>query len=194
MLINLFTKFVHDTNIFILSFLTFYSCSTNSPQVQYLHFESDIKIKEVIVHENRYILSPDMVKYVSHSKRAERFFDYLVNNPDIIKRDTFDYSIDTKEIVLIKIKQTKGLIIAMVDKYYPVWRFSSILAYQDKNNIYFNGYKLKRSECDLVDTFVHEYLHRLGYGHGDNSSTGKQNSVPYYFGELARQECEKKNI
>jgi hypothetical protein len=49
----------------------------------------------------------------------------------------------------------------------------------------------KRSIPSLVGTLVHEYVHIVDnateedFGHGDNYAAGKENSAPYWIGELA---------
>ena len=181
-------------NIVVFALTLLYSCSTNSPSVSYIHFNSGVNLKEVVINEKRFNLTQEVKELYKSARRAEAFFNYIVNNPEVIKRNTFDYSVENRDIILTKIKHTESIIVTTVDKYYPLWRFSSVLAYQNRNGIFINGYKFNRSECDFVETLVHEYLHRLGYGHGDNSSSGKQNSVPYYFGGVAYSECQKGNI
>lgn len=188
------TKLFKEMNILVFLTVLLYSCSTNKPSVSYIHFNAGVNLKEVVLNEKRFNLTQEVKELYPAARRAETFFNYIVNNPDVIKRNTFDYCVENRDIILTKIKHTESIIVTTVDKYYPLWRFSSVLAYQNRNGIFMNGYKMKRSECEFVETLVHEYLHRLGYGHGDNSSSGKQNSVPYYFGGVAYSECEKGNI
>ena len=103
----------------------------------------------------------------------------------------FDFTQDTKEILLVKVEQSEGLIIAGVDIYTPLWRFTNVIAYQQNGKIYFNRYKMKRGDCEIIATFAHEYMHRLGYAHGDNNPINKERSVPYYIGHLAKDLCLK---
>lgn len=56
--------------------------------------------------------------------------------------------------------------------------------------IYVNTLKAN-TDCHVVGTLVHEYMHYLGYGHGDNRKVGKGNSVPYWFGGMATVFCMK---
>jgi hypothetical protein len=65
--------------------------------------------------------------------------------------------------------------------------WSSVIGYSDGENIYINMRKIDSLDVsDYVGNLVHEFCHHAGYGHGDNSPKGKQNSVPYYCGDLAR--------
>lgn len=56
-------------------------------------------------------------------------------------------------------------------------------------NIYLNVRMIKtRSLHDYVNTIVHEVMHLLGFGHGDNYYTeDKARSVPYAIGSLAEK-------
>jgi prolyl-tRNA editing enzyme YbaK/EbsC (Cys-tRNA(Pro) deacylase) len=64
------------------------------------------------------------------------------------------------------------------------------IAFHKGGKAYFNKHKLERKKCSMVNTLVHEYMHFIGYSHGDNSPVGKENSVPYYFGNRAQELCE----
>jgi hypothetical protein len=191
----LFKKIMFQTNAVIVAFLILFSCSTNnqSRPVQ-IEFNTDSRLNEVISTERRFVLKKGIKQYANEATRAENFFDYLGTHPQIVGRLTFDYTTDTREILLVKIKQSEGLILSHADVYSPLWRFSDVIAYHKDNVIYFNRYKLKRSNCEIIATFVHEYLHRLGYAHGDNNPTNKENSVPYFMGILAKETCIRGDI
>lgn len=74
-------------------------------------------------------------------------------------------------------------------------RFSKAVAFFEPsvpNVININTAKLNRSTSSIIGTFYHEAIHafdqvddRNMFGHGDNSSVGKQNTVPYRVGALA---------
>lgn len=66
--------------------------------------------------------------------------------------------------------------------------YSKVLATtyaSDRETIYINTRKLPRPNNGIVNTFIHEGSHLIGFSHGDNSSVGKQNSVPYGVGDIA---------
>jgi hypothetical protein len=61
--------------------------------------------------------------------------------------------------------------------------------------VFYHSRKLNRSVAAIVNTLVHEYIHVVDhfgdgnsvgeFGHGDQSSAGKQNTAPYWIGEQA---------
>jgi len=65
---------------------------------------------------------------------------------------------------------------------------SSALAYTYLNAdyLYLNTAKFDRSTKSIGGSIAHEMMHCLGYGHGNNSRAGKQNSVPYWIGSAVR--------
>lgn len=87
-----------------------------------------------------------------------------------------------------------------VDLFYPnlldsLLKYRKTLAYTDKrwpNTLFLNIRKLKRSPESIAATIIHESIHALDreaidytFGHGNNSSVGKENSAPYWIGNLA---------
>ena len=75
-------------------------------------------------------------------------------------------------------------------------RWSKALAYFTPNrpkDININTAKLKRSEGSIVGTFYHEAAHMFDkydtdheFGHGSNSSKGKEKTFPYAVGSLVK--------
>jgi len=73
-------------------------------------------------------------------------------------------------------------------------RFSRAVAYftpSRPRDININGSKLSRTQGSIVATLYHEAAHMFddwdtvhSFGHGDNSSIGKQNTFPYKVGNL----------
>lgn len=76
---------------------------------------------------------------------------------------------------------------------YKTWNpWSAAIGYSDGQDIYVNIRKIPSlSVLDYVGNFVHEFCHHIGYGHGNNSPKGKQNSVPYWCGTLAMKHGER---
>jgi hypothetical protein len=84
-----------------------------------------------------------------------------------------------------------------VEVYRPLWLFSRALGYTtdgEEDVVHLNGFRLHRSEASIVATLVHELVHILDmhdeahkFGHGDNSSVGKNNTAPYKLDAIAER-------
>ncbi len=76
--------------------------------------------------------------------------------------------------------------------YKPKWPWSKAIGYSDGKNIYVNMRKIDAlTVADYVGNLVHEFCHVAGFSHGDNYKKGKENSVPYWCGELAKRMYEE---
>lgn len=80
----------------------------------------------------------------------------------------------------------------------PFGRYRNTVAVTDRRHphtLFYNQNKLHRSTADIVNTIVHEYVHNVDYfadghdqiefGHGSQVATAKEESAPYWIGELA---------
>lgn len=67
--------------------------------------------------------------------------------------------------------------------------WSRVIAYRNIGSswVYFNRRRNPRPYRFMVNTAIHEASHVKGYGHGNNSSVGKEDSVPYKIGALAEK-------
>ncbi len=119
--------------------------------------------------------------------RANDFFKMVLFKGDIIKKKRFDFTDDSLENILQRLQEKIRL---KVTTFHPNSRQMVTIAYHKGGTAYFNKYKLERKECSTINTLVHEYMHFVGYSHGDNSPVGKEDSVPYYFGNRAQDLCE----
>ncbi len=119
--------------------------------------------------------------------RANDFFRMVLFKGDIIKLKKFDFTDDELPEILMQLQQKVKLRVATFE---PKQDQMVTIAYHQGGTAYFNTLKLERSACSLINTLVHEYMHFAGYSHGDNSPVGKENSVPYYFGNRAQELCE----
>ena len=119
--------------------------------------------------------------------RANDFFRMVLFKGDIIKRTTFDFTEDNLEQILRRLEDKSRL---KVSTFEPSSKQMMTIAYHKGGTAYFNEFKLHRKSCSQINTLVHEYMHFVGYSHGDNSPEGKENSVPYYFGNRAQELCE----
>lgn len=123
----------------------------------------------------------------------------VVKQPDFIKEVSehkqFDYTSDSSKTVAEKMAKFTPVILTTYTK-----NCSSAIAYRNvgSNIVYFNlgkNCKLQRLNPRamkyMINTAIHERLHVVGYGHGDNNSKGKGNSVPYGVGDLAEKYADR---
>ena len=92
-------------------------------------------------------------------------------------------------------KIVRSEIESAICSYTPRWyQFvqRNVLAYVSHGDtvIYINTWNLARSVESIAGTLVHEYTHVIGYEHGNNSSKGKQDSIPYWMGSAAKNWLE----
>ncbi len=57
-------------------------------------------------------------------------------------------------------------------------------------NFYLNLRVHPRPMPKMINTAIHECLHKVGYSHGNNSPVGKENSVNYKVGRIAEEESQ----
>lgn len=111
---------------------------------------------------------------------------------DMIRKESFDMSTANSNYLASEFTKYVKTTDIHVKVYYK--RFSKALAYFDSmypKDININGSKLNRTEGSIVGTFYHEAAHMFDhddknhtFGHGDNSSVGKQNTFPYKVGGI----------
>jgi hypothetical protein len=125
--------------------------------------------------------------------KNEDFYDRIRQVPK------FDLSTATSAIIADLIINTN--LEFKVELFYPSgWRaikYRKTFAYTDgnyPNTLFLNLKKLDREIEDIAATIVHESIHALDdecieytFGHGNNSSIGKDNTAPYWIGNLAYQ-------
>ena len=86
--------------------------------------------------------------------------------------------------------------------YKPWWIFSRAIGYFDPAEpftIHVNFYKLRKmSVHNVVANIVHEFVHvadhqddKHYFGHGSNYRKGKENTAPYWIGNLAYELSQK---
>lgn len=121
---------------------------------------------------------------------AEDFFRLIQFKPSIIGRSQFDFTAHDVQMILETVSEHQRMRVATFDQEGR----RRTMAYHRGDTMYFNADRLDRSRCELINTLVHEYMHNLGYGHGDDLPEGKGGSVPYYFGDRAQELCEARVI
>jgi hypothetical protein len=94
----------------------------------------------------------------------------------------YDYTTMSPTEVAHKLKEFHSVTLSTYWK--PV---TKSIAYTVKNTTYFNTARNPRPIPEMANTAIHEWTHVLGFGHGDNWSKGKENSVPYRVGSIAEK-------
>lgn len=123
--------------------------------------------------------------------KNETFYD------NIRRKEKFDLSTASPSIIANLI--LNSTLVFKVELFYPSgWRaikYRKTFAYTDENypnTLFLNLKKLDREIEDIAATIIHEGIHALDeeaieytFGHGNNSSVGKDNTAPYWIGNLA---------
>lgn len=141
---------------------------------------NDRKVGDLVESANKILADKDFYAYIS-------------------QHDDFSYTGESPKDVADWMKESN--IIVRVRLYTPADPNTSTTAYVSSkypNTIFLNSYKLNRGDADIVNTIIHEVVHSVDasvedheFGHGGNSRDGKQNSAPYWIGQLA--ECLVRN-
>jgi hypothetical protein len=114
-------------------------------------------------------------------------------------KEKFDLSTTTPQIIADLVQQSN--LEFKVDLFYPSgWKaikYRKTFAYTDHqfpNTLFLNLKKLRRSPESIAATIIHESIHALDhesvdytFGHGNNSSKGKEDTAPYWIGNLANK-------
>lgn len=114
---------------------------------------------------------------------------------EVLSVKQFDYTDLTTVEIINRIRNCDSVV--RVKLYKPFYIFSKANAYVTSkypNTLFLNKRKLWRNHSSIINTIFHECVHISDYGdddrlitfgHGDNSSRGKENSAPYWIGDLA---------
>ena len=138
---------------------------------------------------------------LSFMKDVGEVANCVIYNADFIKEVSthkqFDYTKDSSKLVAEKMSRFTPVILTTYKK-----SSTATLAYRNvgSNVLHFNTGKNKsgnylnpRAMKYMLNTAIHERLHVVGYGHGDNKAAGKSNSVPYGIGKIAEKYAERCN-
>jgi hypothetical protein len=128
-------------------------------------------------------------KFKNLAKRADDFFDIVIFKPKVLNRKRFSFTGEIFQEITTNLSSRRALNLEIGNNL-P----KNYLAAYRAGTAFINQNTLEDSTCSLINSLVHEYMHHYGYGHGDNSSEGKEGSVPYYFGSRAEELCEAKVI
>lgn len=136
-------------------------------------------------------------------QQAVQMANSVLANEDFYARirqvTKFDLSTATPAIIADLINNSS--LDFKVELFYPSgWRaikYRKTFAYTDgnyPNTLFLNLKKIDREIQDIAATIIHESIHALDdecieytFGHGNNSSIGKDHTAPYWIGNLAYQ-------
>jgi hypothetical protein len=127
------------------------------------------------------------IERASYIISSDEFYDVIV------AKEKFDMATCNGSHI---VNQMRGFNVAVnVKVYFPKFYFSRALGFYDRRkplDINLNSRKLNRSVNSLTNTLVHEWVHMVdfwdkkhSYGHGDNKRLGKENTAPYFLGNMA---------
>jgi hypothetical protein len=129
--------------------------------------------------------------YAPYIPRAEKFFREIQKDTSVLSQ-TFLSTHATGELILATIASSENFTAKVTT--YGWWKdyYSAAIASTVGDTISLNKYKLNRDACSIINTLVHEYMHRLGFTHASNSVKGqlRDMSVPYWFGGKAEEYCK----
>lgn len=108
---------------------------------------------------------------------------------DLLKIESFDYSDANGETVYNDLINHRSTLRTYRSKN-PFSSVNAMTLKSKKHEIYFNRKNNPRSMKEMVRTSVHELSHNAGYSHGDNTTRGKENSVPWTVGRIAAENLE----
>ena len=143
-----------------------------------------------------------MFKYEGSNRKIQEAVGYIDENllsklAFLIEQSRFQMSSASSKwlsVNFIKFLKSKNFIDNIyIHTYYNPFGFA-IAKFKPSTPdvIYLNTAKLNRSPGSIVGTLIHEASHMFDhetfehdFGHGDNSSVGKENTFPYKAGNLA---------
>lgn len=144
--------------------------------------------KAVVADLSRFVIDKLAPQEVDRfAPRANEFFKLILFKPDILGKEKFSFSEESLAEIIERLKSPKFMRLRTFD---GSAENGHVFAYQSEGAAYLNRDRLNRKACSLINTLVHEYMHFVGYSHGDNDPNGKQESIPYYFGDRAQELCE----
>lgn len=131
----------------------------------------------------------DCVDFINDLLKEDLFFD------SIDKSHSFTHTEYEPQAISQLIKNDDNKIfIKLYKSKNPFTKANAYVSPNYKNTLFLNTRKLWRKEEDMINTIVHECVHvvdysengKIDFGHGDNYSKGKDNSAPYWIGNLAK--------
>lgn len=140
------------------------------------------------------------VKFTENNEKvanAVKLANDLLNNPlfyeKIAKHNKFDKSDASPEEIAKSMKNSNAVIqVELYQSLNPFSRSNGYVTSKKPGVLHLNTRRLERSEGSIAATIIHECVHAVDetdtahqFGHGSNSSEGKENTAPYWIDNLA---------
>jgi hypothetical protein len=132
----------------------------------------------------------DCVEFINDLFHADLFYK------SISDKNSFTFTDYQPEQISKLMEEDMNQITVRLYKSFNPWtRANAYVSNKYKNTLFLNTRKLWRNKEDMINTIVHECVHvvdfsendNIDFGHGDNYSNGKENSAPYWIGNLASE-------
>lgn len=179
-------------NFLILLLITYFasSCATNknkttkpTPELSPVEIPQLTIVKDVFDSKSSLKWIKDLGEFANCTIKKEFFIKRVAS---VI---SFDYSSDNGEQVFNNLINHKCTIRTYKSK--NPWTKAVATTWNNNDkDLYLNVRRNPRKIPYMINTVVHECLHNVGYGHGDNKSKGKSGSVNHKVGKIAQEESK----
>jgi hypothetical protein len=102
----------------------------------------------------------------------------------------YDYTDLTPSDVEASFRNIKTINVSSYKTKNPYSKVFATTYASEKTTFYINTRKLPRTIGSLTNTIIHESSHLINFSHGDNSSVGKERSVPYGAGAIGEKHVD----
>ena len=188
-------------SLLILLFL--FSCS-NSPTKKVITETVEVPIEAPIEIYSSFYVNKDTRSWVGDVIKTANCITINKNfHKDILSHGSYEHYTGSNKAIVKSLLSNKVATVGTYYKKYSVWpKRTSVRAYRNigSNKIYINRANVSnKADANLVNTFIHERLHVLGYGHKGNKKYkyNNINSVPYAVGAKSEKyfkQCNFKDL
>nr|WP_320000128.1 hypothetical protein [uncultured Draconibacterium sp.] len=132
----------------------------------------------------------DCVEFINDLFEADFFLKSVAD------KDSFTHTeYEPRKVAALMKDDENETVVKLYKSFNPWTRANAHVSPKFENTLFLNTRKLWRNREDIINTIVHECVHVvdfsengiIDFGHGDNYSKGKENSAPYWIGELAKK-------
>ncbi len=181
-----FKPFLFAITLFGLSISNSYALKVNLVDHGNMNTTQVQKMNQVITVLNQILNTAefkDKVLNFSYNGKTE-----FVQNNGMTNQQVYDFIMGGAE-EYPKQTQANDLADMRLTIYYPPWwkPFSSAVAFTNTDDPYLHVYAKYYGNAtipQLCNTFIHEWLHKMGFDHDFNSTAQRPYSVPYGVGGI----------